>query len=253
MRGRLSSLFCLVLPLVTIAQTTPIPNIRTGTEIVVVDVNVTDDHGNHVHNLKQSDFRVLENGDPQAVTHFEEYSTPTAAEPAKAPVMPKLEADVYTDFLERRRSGLPTSFILDLLNTPIDKQADARRQLLVFLKTMKPGKRLALLSLTTRLNMLQGFTSDPKLLVAALSEQDTIHQSPILPDPIGTMGFSDALSQVPIRGGTLAAARQTEGEQTTQQDHLRAVYTLAALNQLAVSFPAWRAAKTSSGSQARCL
>jgi VWFA-related protein len=234
MRGRLASLLCLALPLVTIAQTTSTPNIRTSTQIVIVDVSVTDDRGNPVHNLKQSDFRILENGDPQAVTHFEEYSTPTAAELAKAPVMPKLEANVYTDFLGTPEAGPVNLLILDLLNTPVDKQADARRQLLAFLKTMKPGTRLALLSLTTRLTMLQSFTSDPKLLVAALSEQDTIHQSPILPGPIGTMGFSDDLSQFPmINGRTLAAARQKEGEQTTQQNHLRAVYTLGALNQLA--------------------
>jgi VWFA-related protein len=232
MRGPISQLFCLLLPLVTTAQTTP--NIRTGTQIVMVDVTVTDDHGNPVHNLKQTDFKVFENGQPQNVTHFEEYARLAEAKPAKIPAAPKLEANVYTDFPETMETGPINLLILDLLNTPVDKQADARRQLLASLRAMKPGQRLALLTLTTHLSMLQGFTTDPNLLVAALNQQDTIHESPILQAPIGTMGFSDYVGQFPKGGGqTLAEARQNEGAQTTQQNNLRAVYTLGALNQLA--------------------
>jgi VWFA-related protein len=226
------ALFCLAFPLAPRAQTATAPNIRTGARIVVVDVRVTDAHGNPVHNLKQPDFRVLENGNPQVVTHFEEHSRPSAAELAKVPAEPKLEPNVYTNFTLTREGEPVTLLVFDILNTPVEKQANARRQLLDFLNTMKPGTSLALLSLTTRLTMLQSFTSDPKLLVVALSKQGNIQQSPILPGPIGDMSFSDEVSQMPHANQSAGLAREIGNEQTTQQNHLRAVYTLDAMNQL---------------------
>jgi VWFA-related protein len=225
-------LFCLALPLAPRAQTATAPNIRTGTRIVVVDVTVTDAHGNPVRNLKQLDFRVLENGNPQVVTHFDEHSRSSAAESAKAPAEPTLEPNVYTNFTQMREGEPVTLLVFDILNTPVEKQANARQQLLAFLNTMKPGTSLALLSLTTRLTTLQSFTSDPTLLVAALSKQGNIQQSPILPGPIGDMSFSDEVSQMPHAIQSAGLARQMGNEQTTEQNHLRAVYTLEAINQL---------------------
>jgi hypothetical protein len=64
------------------------------------------------------------------------------------------------------------------------------------------------------------------------NKQDNIQQSPILPDPIGTMSFADAVSQMPQANRIAGAAHQIVNEQTTQQNHPRAVYTLAAMNQL---------------------
>src|ERR1700722_4376611 len=113
-------LFCLALPLAPRAQTATAPNIRTGTRIVVVDVTVTDAHGNPIQNLKQPDFRVLENGNPQMVTNFEEHSRPSAAELAKAPAEPKLEPNVYTNFTLTREGEPVTLLVFDTLNTPVE-------------------------------------------------------------------------------------------------------------------------------------
>jgi VWFA-related protein len=235
MRGFLPVLLCLALALAGIAQTASVPTIRTGTRIVVVDVNVTDAHGNPVQNLKQADFRVFENGDPQAVNQFEEHSASTTAELAKDPVIPKLEPNVYTNFTPMPENGSANVLLVDSLNTAVDKQVDMRRQLLAFLKTMKSGTRLALFGLTTRLSMLQGFTSDPQLLLAALTNKD-VQQSPILPGQIGTMALSDDLAQISAMGQmghAVADARRTEDTQAIQLNRLRAVDTLGALNQLA--------------------
>jgi VWFA-related protein len=105
---------CLASPLGAFAQTTSAPNIRTGTQIVVVDVTVTDAHGNPVHNLKQPDFRVLENGNPQAVSHFEEHSRNATAELGKAPAEPKLEPNVYTNFPLTREGDPVTLLVFDI-------------------------------------------------------------------------------------------------------------------------------------------
>jgi VWFA-related protein len=215
----------LALPLLAIAQTTP--SLRTGVQIVMVDVIVTDGHDNPVRNLQQRDFKVYENGNEQAVSLFEEHSTAVAASPA---AMPKLASNVYTNFPTATEGGPDNILLFDLLNTPIDRQAFAKGQLLAFLKTAKPGTRLALFTLTSRLNLLQGSTSDPALLVAALNALE-IHSSPILADPIGTMGFADSVAEMPM--AKPAIARQNEGEQSAEQNHFRAVYTLGAMSQLA--------------------
>jgi VWFA-related protein len=228
MRARFSWWICLAVPLITIAQTTP--TLRTGTQIVTIDVIVTGDHGNPVRNLQQRDFKVYENGSEQAVTLFEEHSAAAAVTPA---AMPKLAPNVYTNFPTATEGGPKNLLLFDLLNTPVDRQAYAREQLLAFLKTMKPGTRLALFTLTSRLNLLEGFTSDPALLVAALNALE-IHSSPILADPIGTMGFADSVAQMPMANPkTMTIARQDEDERSAQQNRFRAVYTLGAMNQLA--------------------
>jgi VWFA-related protein len=228
MRARFSWWICLAVPLITIAQTTP--TLRTGTQIVTIDVIVTGDHGNPVRNLQQRDFKVYENGSEQAVTLFEEHSAAAAVTPV---AMPKLAPNVYTNFPTAAEGGPDNLLLFDLLNTPVDRQAYAREQLLAFLKTMKPGTRLALFTLTSRLNLLEGFTSDPALLVAALNALE-IHSSPILADPIGTMGFADSVAQMPMANPkTMTIARQDEDERSAQQNRFRAVYTLGAMNQLA--------------------
>ena len=225
MRARVSRWICLAVPLVTIAQTTP--TLRTGTQIVTVDVIVTGDHGNPVRSLQQRDFKVYENGIQQEVSLFEEHSAAAAATPV---AMPKLAPNVYTNFPAVTEDGPENLLLFDLLNTPVDRQAYARQQLLAFVKTMKPGTRLALFTLTSRLNLVAGFTSDPAVLVAAVNALE-IHSSPILADPIGTMGFADSVAQMPMANPTIA--RQNEREQSTQQNHFRAVYTLSAMSQIA--------------------
>jgi len=45
-----------------------------GTKLMVVDVTVKDKHGNPVHGLKLSDFRLNENGKPQQIKNFDEHT-----------------------------------------------------------------------------------------------------------------------------------------------------------------------------------
>ncbi|HEV2275536.1 MAG TPA: VWA domain-containing protein [Acidobacteriaceae bacterium] len=233
MGHRLTALFFIAASLAALSQTASTPTIRTGAQIVIVDVNVMDAQGRPVRNLKESAFRILENGAPQTISNFEEHSAPATAEPVKAPEMPKLGPNVYTDFTPTSENAPLNLLLFDSLNTPAGKQLHARQQLVAFLKTMKPGTRLAVFSLTTRLSMLQGFTSDPQALLAALSTRGSSQQSPMLPDPAATT-FAEALADNPDIGArTISAARQSEAQQGVQEDRIRAVTTLAALNQLA--------------------
>src|ERR1700722_12690299 len=192
-----AGLVCFCLPVVVCAQTATAPTLRTGTQIVVVDVSVTDSHGNAVHNLKQSDFAVLEGGSAQAVTHFEEHAAPSAVELAKLPVMPKLEPNTYTNFTVVPENSPINVLLIDNLNTPIDAQASTKRQLISFLRSVKPGTRIAIFGLSTRLFLLQGLTSDPRRLLAAMnSTKSNGGPSSFVADPLGTVTLSEETSKI---------------------------------------------------------
>src|SRR5260370_8530554 len=65
------------------------PTIRTNSRIVIVDVVATDSKGQPVHNLKASDFALLEDKQPQSIRHFDEHTaTPAGPPPAPPPTMP---------------------------------------------------------------------------------------------------------------------------------------------------------------------
>jgi VWFA-related protein len=240
MRRCVAVLMCFYLPVVS-AQMATTPTLRTGTQIVVVDVSVTDSHGNAVHNLKQSDFAVLEGGGAQTVTHFEEHAAPSAAELAKLPAMPKLEPNTYTNFTVVPENSPINVLLIDNLNTPIDAQANTKRQLISFLRSVKPGTRIAIFGLSTRLFLLQGLTSDPRTLLAAMSStKSNGGPSNFVADPLGTVTLSDETSKIAGAMGNdptvvemVENMQQMELTQGAQLDRQRAIRTLDAMNQLA--------------------
>jgi len=212
-----------------LAQT---PDIRTGTQIVVVDVTVTDSHGTPVRNLKQSDFSLLESDAPQTISHFDEHNPPTPAELANTPEMPKLAPNTYTN-LTLSPDGAPINILLvDSLNTPLTDQANARQQLNDFVHNIKPGTRLAVFGLTTRLTLLQGVTSDPQLLLAAVNNKSLLQTSPVMNDALGS---AESLSEtVRIPSPQIKETMRTgEAGQAAQLDRVRVTATLNAMNQLA--------------------
>ncbi len=63
--------------------------------------------------------------------------------------------------------------LLDTLNTPEQDFAYARNQVIQFLHNVAPGTRMAVVSLSDKLTFIQGFTSDPATLLAAVENKKT--------------------------------------------------------------------------------
>lgn len=145
------------------AQEIPPPVIRVTTHMVLVDVVVTDKQGKPIAGLHPEDFVVEENGKVQKIASL---STPKENSPAP----PELPPGIYSNRPQYRSTGAPiTVMLLDALNTPFSDQSYARRQMLTFVKEQfKPGERMAVFTLTGKLNVLQDFTSDPQILQEAL-------------------------------------------------------------------------------------
>ena len=157
-------------PAATTPVASPAPTFHAKAQLVQVDVAVTDAQGQPIRGLQQSDFTVLENGKPQDVRAFDAH-LPAANEVAPATAAsvspPPLPAHVYTNRVVAHAEGNLSILMLDLLNTPVPDQAYARKQTIEFLKTLPPGKRIAMFVLSRKLVMVQGFSDDSATLVAA--------------------------------------------------------------------------------------
>src|SRR5271170_5196838 len=93
-----------------------ITTLHSTTQLVVVDVVVTDKHQNPVHDLKASDFTLLEKGVPQPIKNYEEHTALPAN--SKLPPMPPMPPGVFTNFSFAPAKGAVNVLLLDMLNTP---------------------------------------------------------------------------------------------------------------------------------------
>ena len=226
-------------------KSAPTATLKANTQLVIVDVTITDSHHQPIHNLKASDFVVLEDNVSQTIKAFEEHASikEPAKEPAKPLQPPSLPPGVFTNFSPVPAKETLNVLLLDTLNTPLRDQAFVRAQIKQYLKSAPGGTRIAIFGLATRLYLLQGFTSNPDILRAAVDEKGTSKASPVLNDTVGGGNGAVPLSQQYDEGfgglgDTRVAAvvvdlKQFEAEQQSYQLQLRARYTLGALNQLA--------------------
>jgi len=219
--------------------TTGVATIHARTNLVVVDVVVTDSKKNPIHGLQKSDFTLMEDGKLQVIRNFEEHTeVPLSATAVVAP--PKLPAGLFTNKSAAPANGPVNVLLLDYLNTPVIAQANAKKQLIDFLDKAPAGTRIAIFGLTTHLYMLQGFTSDMAALKAAMtSKKGTAQVSDFLTDavnggPMGTTAFADAASQyADATQAMLDDMARVDAQITSEEQNNRALYTLNAFDQLA--------------------
>ena len=147
--------------------------------LVIEDVVVLDNKEQPVHGLKASDFIVTENGKRVELRNLEEHVPPSA--PATLVKAPPLGVNLFTNVPDVPQSTSLNILLFDALNTPTSAQALVHQQMLQFLKNLTPGTRVAIFGLGARLHLLQGFTDDPAILLAALENKNAGPQtSPLL-------------------------------------------------------------------------
>jgi len=228
----------------------PVTTFKTSTQAVVVDVVVTDGKGHPVNGLQQQDFKVAEDGKPQDVRYFKEVNgaqTPAGpnAAPAPAPVKPpKPPANVFSNETHALDSRSVTLILMDLLNTPSADQQHAREQLINSLKTKSNNSRFALCALSSgrglHLRLIQGFTPDENLLLAAASGKNGAPQAARWQEAAAGTENSvdtvrDAAQEGPTGGwGALLSSLETmQAEQQVTDTDARVGITLDALTQVA--------------------
>jgi VWFA-related protein len=141
--------------------------LRESVRNVLVDVVVTDKSGKPVTGLSRDAFTVTEQKVPQIVSFFDEH---TNKQPAPVEI-PKMPPNVFTNFSPYPAPPAVNVLLLDSLNTRMDNQSFVHQQAMKFLKTAKPGSRMAIFTMSLGLHFIQGFTDDPAVLVAALNNK----------------------------------------------------------------------------------
>jgi VWFA-related protein len=195
----------------------------------VVDVTVTDAKGEPVRGLQASDFTMQEDGKPQAIRGFHEYSAKDAPGTVRMP--PPLPANVYTNLQPAPASSAVNILLLDALNTASGDQVYMKQESLRYLRSMPKGTRIAVLGLSSRLTILQGLTSDPAILLAAVdTKKNRALPSPFIDNDTGDT--IDSLMDI-VDDGAAATLAEFENEQATFQQDMRNRMTLEALNQIA--------------------
>ena len=164
----------------------PEPLLRTTTRLVQINVIVTKHGGASVPGLKKEDFQVFDNGKRQEIRQFSEETRAILATAAPLP------QGTFTNQIEQR-SGTPaavTAILLDGVNTRFSDQANARQQVIRFLKQIQPEDRIAIYTLDSRgLRVLHDYTMDSSDLVAKLAK----YPGDIAADVTGQSEVSDLL------------------------------------------------------------
>jgi VWFA-related protein len=145
--------------------------LQIKTRLVTVDVVATDSHGNAVRDLKPEEFGVSDGG-PQGIAQFSFVDKSTNSRSAKlSDVLQERPMGFYTNQAELERLMMPpTVILLDALNTEGADLMQARRDMLRMLTTLPANTPVAVFLLEQSLVVVQGFTSDPALLRAALDK-----------------------------------------------------------------------------------
>jgi VWFA-related protein len=194
------------MPLNSQSSQPPVPAqdapLQINSRAVLVDVIVTDRSGKPVTGLKQDAFTVNEQGKPQGISFFEEHG----AAPGPPREMPKLPPDVFSNFSPFPDPPAVNVLLLDSLNTQMENQQYVHKQALNFLKTAKPGTRMAIFTMGLGLHYVQGFTDDPTLLLAALNKKQNneVQSSALLPS-------QDASNSSQALVGMMSAIANTAG------------------------------------------
>lgn len=146
-----------------------LPVFKTTVRQVMEEVVVTNKAGEPVSGLTQADFEIAEDGKPQKINFFEE-STDRTAKSGAPPQMPSMLAGMHTNVPPASPGDAVNVLLIDTLNTEMQDQADVRREVLGFLNQAPSGTPMAIFVLGSKLRCLQGFTSDPSAIIAALRD-----------------------------------------------------------------------------------
>jgi VWFA-related protein len=221
-------------------QTTFRANVRR----VLVDVVVTNSSDQPITGLAQEQFQVLEDGHPQTLASFEEH----AGLPDMSALQAKLPPNTFSNLPLVKAGDAANILLLDALNTQMQDQSYVHAQMIKYVKGIRTGTRLAIFTLGERLRFVQGFTSDPALLMAAVNGKNSAG-NPQLSALLQTSSEADADNRLAAQmremaagagpGGSAqiqasaAALQQFQRETVSFRTDVRVQTTLEAMQQLA--------------------
>lgn len=165
---------CCFIPCLRAQNPPPTPTLRSEILLVQVPVVVTDKQGHPIDGLTKEDFSVKEDGKAQRIAVFEQ---------VKHRVAPTIKLQVpdgiYTNRVEQQGPARLTIIAIDAVSTAITEQEEARKQILGFISNnISADQPVALIMLgQNKIKVLHDFTTDPRVLVAALKNIASGHSA----------------------------------------------------------------------------
>jgi Ca-activated chloride channel family protein len=115
------------------------PKLRSGVELVSLNVSVTSNDGKYVTDLEQMEFEVFEDGARQSITFF-----------------------------SRKQQPIALAVLLDTSNSMDDKLATAQEAAVGFAKRLKPEDVAEVIDFSSQVRIIQEFTNDAAALERAI-------------------------------------------------------------------------------------
>ncbi len=177
--------FILLLSISAFAQTaSPTPPkaseedvVKISTTLIQVDVTVTDKKGNLITDLKPEDFEILENGKAQKLTNFSFVSLApqpaegTSSTTGKINPKDKLAPPTPTFKLRPEQVRRTIALVVDDLGLSFESTDLVRSLLKRFVdEQMQPNDLVAIIRTGSGMGVLQQFTSDKRVLYAAIKK-----------------------------------------------------------------------------------
>src|ERR1700674_4229740 len=215
---------------------TPAGPLKVNTRLVVVDVIAKDNKGQVITDLKESEFKILEDGNKQMITAFSFHHPTPTEQPELAPIA--LGPNVVRNLPKFPSNSVLNVVLLDGLNSNLLEQAYVRSEMVAFLEKLPAGQPIAIYALGRKLRLLQDFTTDLtelKKIVRAFRGES----SHSLSNPTGTsevpMTLTGWSEQIAAEWAPLFRAQVEKFSQDDSSDQMdiRVEGTMAALNSLA--------------------
>jgi VWFA-related protein len=195
---------------------------QSNVRVVLLDVIVADSNGNPVTGLTQNEFRIFEDNKQQKIASFKEHD----GAPITTVALPPMPPNVYTNYPAVKTADSINVLLMDSLNTQMPDQQYVHQQTIKYLKTLPAGARVAIFTLSSRLRMVQEFTSDSSRLLAALNDPalSLPRHSPLLKSQAEAQADKDFVNQT-----TLNQMSQGVTPPTLAQDAVDPVNALKSL------------------------
>ena len=124
--------------------------------IINLDVVVTDERGNHVRGLTKADFEVFEDGKPQEITNFSEYTLDSAVEGSESAALPPPARRIVV--------------FVDVVSTSTFERKRACAALAEFVDGLRAEDEVMVVSWNRRLDIVVPATSDRAVVKAGLTK-----------------------------------------------------------------------------------
>ena len=215
--------------------TTPV--FRATSRLVQVDVVATDKHGRPLEGLKREDFTIFQDGHLQNARVFEVHlGTPPVQNADSAAPQPHYLGGTYSNAPNPTANQSWTVILFDMLNTPTIDQQVARNQLKNIATSLPDRQPIALFLLSSKLVMVQAFTTNTRELMAAVDNL-TLQRSQVLTTEaerqheVGTATYISQTSispNIPAQAG-VSATTISDFQQSTTNRALQSIRDMESL------------------------